>query len=65
MRRDASASRRQDTASAPPTITAALKSQDSTLTGWTRRRGGQCLGINVNSNDNATRLTLALKATRT
>lgn len=53
------------TSTHPPTITAALKSQDSTLTGWTTAvPAGSILGFNVNSNDNATRLTLALKALR-
>lgn len=54
------------TASAPPTITTATKSQDSTLTGWTTSiTAGDVLGFNVNSATTITRVTLALKVTKT
>ena len=54
------------TAAAVPTITAALKSQDSTLTGWTTSVStGDCLRFNVDANDNATRVTISLKVTKT
>lgn len=53
------------TSSDPPTITTALKSQDSTLTGWTKPiAANTVLGFNVTSNDNATRITIDLKVTR-
>lgn len=53
------------TASAPPTITTALKSQDATLTGWTTAfSAGDIFGFNVNSVSNITKLTLALKVRR-
>lgn len=53
------------TASAPPTITAALKAQDSTLSGWTTAvPAGSILGFDVTSNNNATMLSLSLNATR-
>lgn len=53
------------TSSTPPTLTAAQKSQDTTLSGWTTAiAAGAIFGINVNSNDNATLLTLSLKCTR-
>lgn len=54
------------TASAPPTITAAKKSQDSTLTGWTTSiAAGDVLRFNVNSVTTITRCTLSLKVTKT
>lgn len=54
------------TAAAPPTITAAKKSTDTTLTGWTVAvAAGDVLGFNVNSCSTITLVTLALKATRT
>lgn len=54
------------TASAPPTITAAAKSQDSTLTGWTVAvPAGSILGFNVNSVTTMQRVTLSLKLART
>lgn len=50
------------TGAAPPTITAALKSQDSTLTGWTTAvAAGSIILVNINSNNNATKLNLSLK----
>jgi len=53
------------TASAPPTISAATKSQDSTLTGWTTAiAAGSTLRFNVDSAATITRLTLSLKVTR-
>jgi len=53
------------TASAPPTISAATKAQDSTLTGWTTSiSAGDILGYNVDSATTVTRVTVALKVTR-
>lgn len=53
------------TASAPPTITASgTKSQDSTLTGWTKPiAAGSILRFNVDSVTNHQRVTLALGVT--
>lgn len=54
------------TASAKPTISAATKSQDSTLTGWTTSiAAGDHLRFNVDSASTVTRVTLALKVTKT
>ena len=54
------------TASAPPTISAATKSQDSTLTGWTTAiAAGSILRFNVDSAATVTRVTVSLKVTRT
>lgn len=54
------------TASAPPTISSAKKSQDSTLTGWTKTlAAGDVLGFNVNSVTSVTRVAVSLKVTRT
>jgi hypothetical protein len=54
------------TASAPPTISAALKSQNTTLTGWTTSiTAGDILGFNVNSASTITRVTLSLKVVKT
>lgn len=54
------------TASAPPTISSATKSQDATLTGWTTSlAAGDVLGFNVNSATTVTRVTCSLKVTRT
>jgi len=54
------------TAAAIPTITAAIKSQDATLTGWTTAiTAGDILRFNVDSNDTAERITLSLKVTKT
>lgn len=50
------------TASAPPTISAATKSQDTTLTGWTTAfLAGDILAFNVNSAATIQRATLSLK----
>lgn len=49
------------TASAPITISAATKSQDTTLTGWdTTLAAGDILGFNVDSVSTITRLTIVL-----
>jgi len=54
------------TAAAPPTVTTATNSQDSTLTGWTTSvAAGDILGFNVDSITTATRATLVLKIRRT
>ncbi len=54
------------TASAPPTISGATKSQDATLTGWTTSfSAGDILAFNVNSVTTFQRVTLSLKATKT
>ena len=54
------------TASAPPTITTATKSQDSTLTGWTKAIAtGSTLRFNVDSCTTIEKCTLALKVTKT
>jgi len=54
------------TASAPPTISGALMSQDSTLTGWTTAiAAGDCLMFNVDSITTCTWVTLSLKVTKT
>ena len=54
------------TASAPPTISSALKSQDSTLTGWTLTlAAGDILAFNVNSVTTIQRVTVSLLVTRT
>lgn len=54
------------TASAPPTITTAQKSTDSTLTGWTTAIGaGAILAFNVDSVTDIQRVTIALKVTKT
>lgn len=50
------------TSSAPPTISSAVKSLDSTLTGWTKTiTAGDTLRFNVNSITSITRCTLGLK----
>jgi len=50
------------TASAPPTISSAQKSEDSTLTGWTKTiNAGDILAFNVDSAATITRVTLSLK----
>lgn len=54
------------TASAVPTISSATKSQDSTLTGWTTSvSAGDHLRFNVDSVTSITRLTIALRVTKT
>lgn len=53
------------TGASVPTITAAEKYQDATLTGWsTTIAAGTILGFNLTSNNNAQLLTLALKCVR-
>ncbi len=53
------------TASAPPTITTATKSTDSTLTGWTKDFvAGDVFAFNVNSVTTVQRVTVALKVRR-
>ena len=50
------------TAAAPPTIAAAQKSQDATLTGWTTAiAAGDILAFNVDSCATITRVTISLK----
>lgn len=52
------------TAAAKPTITAAIKSEDATLTGWTTAiAAGDCFGFNVDSAATVTRITLELEVT--
>ena len=54
------------TASAPPTISSAQKSQDSTLTGWTKSiSSGDTLAFNVDSCATITRVTISLKVEKT
>jgi hypothetical protein len=54
------------TASAKPTISAATKSQDSTLTGWTTTfAAGSTMRVNVDSVATVTRVLMALKVRRT
>ena len=49
------------TAAAKPTISAATKSEDTTLTGWTKSfTAGDVLGFNVDSATTITRVTLEL-----
>lgn len=49
------------TASAPPTISSATKSEDSTLTGWTQTgSAGDILRFNVDSVTTITRVTVSL-----
>lgn len=53
------------TASAPPTISTATKSQDATLTGWTTGfSAGDIFAFNVNSVTTIQRVTIALKVQR-
>ena len=50
------------TASAPPTISEAVKSQDATLSGWTTAvSAGDILAFNVDSCSTITRIVLSLK----
>ena len=54
------------TASAPPTISAAQKSQDTGLNGWTTSIAvGDVLAFNVDSCSTITRVTISLKVVRT
>ena len=53
------------TAAAKPGMTAGLKDQDSTLTGWTKAiAAGNILRFNVDSNNTATRITVSLKVSK-
>jgi hypothetical protein len=53
------------TASTPPTISDAQKSQDSTLTGWTTSiSAGNILAFNVDSCTTITRVTISLKVVK-
>ena len=53
------------TSSAPPTITTAQKSQDSTLTGWTTAiTADDTLAFNVDSCTTIERVTISLKVTK-
>jgi hypothetical protein len=53
------------TASAKPTISAATKSQDATLTGWTTSiTAGDILRFNVDSAATITRVTVSLRVTK-
>lgn len=54
------------TASAKPTLSAAIKAQDSTLTGWTTSiSAGDFLGFNVDSASTVTLVTISLRVTKT
>ena len=54
------------TGTTPPTITTALKSQDSTLTGWnTTIASGDIISFNIDSCTNITRITISLKVEKT
>jgi hypothetical protein len=54
------------TASATPTVTTALKSEDTTLTGWTTAlSAGDILRYNVDSITSFTRVTIALRVLKT
>lgn len=54
------------TAAAKPTLAAAQKYQDATLTGWTKAIvAGDILAFNVDSAATVTRVTLALKVKKT
>lgn len=53
------------TASAKPTLSSATKSQDTTLTGWTKPiAAGSTLRFNVDSITTCTRVTISLKVTK-
>ena len=53
------------TASAKPTISAATKAQDTTLTGWTKAlSAGDVIRFNVDSASTVTRCTVSLKVTK-
>jgi hypothetical protein len=54
------------TASAPPTISSAAKSQDATLSGWTTSvAAGDVLAFNVDSATSIQRVTISLRVTKT
>lgn len=53
-------------ASAKPTLSTAIKSQDTTLTGWTTSiTAGNILRFNVDSASSCTRVLISLKVTKT
>lgn len=53
------------TSATPPTITTAIKSEDTTLSGWTTSVSvGDILRFNVDSCTDITRCTLTLKVTK-
>jgi len=53
------------TAAAPVTITTDTKSQDSTLTGWTKTLAqGKCMRFNVDSCTTITRVCITFRVTR-
>jgi hypothetical protein len=53
------------TASAKPTLSTALKSKDSTLTGWTKQiTAGDTVRVNIDSVATVTRVTMILKVKR-
>jgi hypothetical protein len=52
------------TASAKPTLSSAIKSEDSTLTGWTTAvAAGDCFGFNVDSAATVTKVLVLLEVT--
>ena len=54
------------TSATPPTIATATKSQDVTLTGWTKSiTQGDCIRFNVDSCTTITRCTVSLGVTKT
>lgn len=54
------------TASAPPTLSSAVKSTDTTLTGWdTAIAAGDVIGFNIDSATTVTQVTLTLKVIKT
>ena len=54
------------TASAPPTISSSNKSEDATLTGWTKIiSSGDVIGFNVDSISTFTKVTLIIEITKT
>lgn len=54
------------TSATPPTISSALKAQDTTLTGWTTTlTAGDVLGFNVDSITTVTRVHVILKVIKT
>lgn len=54
------------TASAKPTLSSAIKSQDSTLTGWTKTiTAGEILGFKIDSATTVTFATLSLRVIKT
>ncbi len=53
------------TAAAKPTLSAAMKFQDNVLTGWNKNiAAGSIIMANVDSNNNATKLSLSLRAVK-